>query len=68
MVLINARLDAQTADAAIVATAADDADPTVAQRRHDAQRELPSHEQPMDLLPPPPPYPPTSYGPSTKLH
>jgi hypothetical protein len=49
MALINASLDAQTANAAfdVVAVVAD---PPVAQRRPDAHREPSRHKEPVDML------------------
>jgi hypothetical protein len=38
------------------------ADPHVTQRRHDAYREPSRHEQPVELLPPLPPYPSVGYA------
>jgi hypothetical protein len=63
MALINARMDAQLADAAFVANAA--ANPTVAQRRRDAQREPPRDGHSVDPPTPPPPYPHLGYAPPT---
>jgi hypothetical protein len=61
MALINARLDARTAHAAVaVATLA--GDPHVAHRRHDAHGESLPHELPVEQLPPPPPYPPARHA------
>jgi hypothetical protein len=64
MSLINARFDAQTANHVLAATFIV-ADPTVTHRLHDAPREPPRHEQPVELRPPPSPYPPDGYAPPT---
>jgi hypothetical protein len=62
LALINARMDAQSADAADVGAAAAafaaivDADPHVAQRRRDAQLEYPRDGPSVDSLPSPPPH------------
>jgi hypothetical protein len=61
--IINAHLDAHTANVA-AAAASIVADPTIAQRRHDAHCEPPRQKQPEDL-PPPPPYPHAGYAPPT---
>jgi hypothetical protein len=61
MALINARLDAQTANTAgTVATLVGDT--PVAQRRRDAPREPSHHELPVEQLPAPPQYPPAGYA------
>jgi hypothetical protein len=54
MALINARMNAQSADA-LAAAAVAAADPLITQRNRDAQLEPSRHEVPVEQLPPLPP-------------
>jgi hypothetical protein len=66
MALINARLDAQTADVAdVVVVVAANFDTLVARRHRDAQRDAPRNDPNLDHLPPYPPHPLLGYPPHT---